>query len=88
VEGPFSLFLVVCCCVVVVVFGVLTTLSVVPCPALYPPCFRPPLLNAKTCEVVFEKNFLGRLMNAKMTIILGQIVSIYDLMHNNIWPLF
>jgi hypothetical protein len=55
VEGPFSLFLAVCCCVVVVVFGVLTTLFVVLYPALYPSCFRPPLLNAKIREVVFEK---------------------------------
>jgi hypothetical protein len=36
-EGPISHFL-----LFVVVFGVLTTLSVVLCPALYLPCFRPP----------------------------------------------
>jgi hypothetical protein len=35
--------------------GVLTTLFVVLYPALYPSCFRPPLLNAKIREVVFEK---------------------------------
>jgi hypothetical protein len=37
---------------------------------------------------LMNANFLGRLMNAKTTIILGQRVSIYDLMHNSIRPLF
>jgi hypothetical protein len=41
VEGPISLFLVFVV-VLLLCFGVLTTLSVVLCPALYLPCFRPP----------------------------------------------